>query len=452
MNRFAIAGAVAVSLAAAAGRPGPPPPRGVRLIDLSWVQAEPLLDVSAIVVFPLGAGAIEHGQHLKLNADQRLANYLTSRVLLAAQVVVAPALTYHFYPAFVEYPGSTSLSLATARSLTVEAVRSIARSGPRRFYVLNTSLSTVQPLQQAADALVADGVLLQFTDIDAKLAAAARRLQQQPGGTHADEIETSMMLYIDAASVDMTKAVRDYNPPPSTTGPFTRRRGAPGTYSPTGAFGDPTLATPEKGRELVETLVAGILDDLQRLRTAPLPAAMPALAPRPQSGARSSAAESESGGPDCSPGDERAIRNIGVAFTTHWANNDAEGIARLWMKDGDIRHPDGTIERGVQIIRENRAQLFMQRAYQGTKHPVTLYDVRCVGRDVAIADGKWELRGLADARGAQTTYAGLVTIVARRSGPESRWSIEAWRYTINPPPSAPPPPTVLKKPGWPGYD
>lgn len=35
---------------------------------------------------------------------------------------------------------------------------------------------------------------------------------KQEGGTHADEIETSMILYMDPASVDMKKAVKDYHP------------------------------------------------------------------------------------------------------------------------------------------------------------------------------------------------------------------------------------------------
>ena len=54
-----------------------------------------------------------------------------------------------------------------------------------------------------------------------------------------------MMLYIDPASVDMRRAVKEFSPSP---GPLqlTRRRGAPGTYSETGVWGDPTLATRER--------------------------------------------------------------------------------------------------------------------------------------------------------------------------------------------------------------
>ena len=99
-----------------------PAKSGVMLGDLSWLEAEKALTDSTVVVIPLGAAAVQHGPHLKLNNDERLARYLASRVQAAASVVIAPALTYHFHPAFLEYPGSTSLSRTTARDMTVDIV------------------------------------------------------------------------------------------------------------------------------------------------------------------------------------------------------------------------------------------------------------------------------------------------------------------------------------------
>ena len=49
------------------------------------------------------------------------------------------------------------------------------------------------------------------------------QVSEQPGGTHADEIETSMMLYMAPEHVDMSKAVRDFTPktkPAVTFGAF----------------------------------------------------------------------------------------------------------------------------------------------------------------------------------------------------------------------------------------
>ena len=246
------------------------PRRGVVLEDLTWTEAEAVLKPDTIVVIPLGAAAKEHGRHLRLNNDLRLAQYFTSRVLAAADVVVAPTIPYHFYPAFLEYPGSTHLSFATARDVVVDIVRSLANHGPRRFYVLNTGVSTLRPLKASAELLAQEGILLRYTNILEVGADAAKLVEKQPRGTHADEIETSLMLYMYPDRVNMRLAVRDDNPD-VPGGPLTRKKDGKGTYSASGVWGDATLATREKGEIVAEATVKGILNDIVALRSADFP-------------------------------------------------------------------------------------------------------------------------------------------------------------------------------------
>ncbi|XAL98506.1 creatininase family protein [Phycisphaeraceae bacterium D3-23] len=239
---------------------------GHMLADLTWREAERVLTRDRVVLLPLGAGAKEHGPHLRLDNDLRMADYLARRVCDAADVVVLPTVNYHFYPAFLEYPGSTHLNLETSRDLVIDIVHSVARHGPRRFYTLNTGVSTKRPLKQAAARLAKDGVLMRFTDILGVARAEEERLQEQQRGTHADELETSMMLYIAPDRVDMGKAQRD--DAPQGTGGLTRDPDGEGTYSPTGAWGDPTLATRAKGEVIVEATVRDLLAEIAALREA----------------------------------------------------------------------------------------------------------------------------------------------------------------------------------------
>jgi len=237
--------------------------KGVLLEDLTWVEAEKVLTPDAVVVIPLGAAAKEHGPHLKLKNDWLIAEYLRRRVLESTAVVVAPTVAYHFYPAFVEYPGSTTLSRETATNMIVEICRGLAKFGPRKFYVINTGISTVRALKPAVALLAAEGVQLAYTDLKKALAEAEKQVCVQEGGTHADEGETSMMLYIDPASVDMAKAVKDFH---RGEGPLTRDQSSTtGTYSPTGVWGDPTLANRDKGEKLVEALVKDVVKDIGEL-------------------------------------------------------------------------------------------------------------------------------------------------------------------------------------------
>lgn len=242
--------------------------KGVMLEDITWYDAEKLLTDKTVVVIPIGAAAKEHGPHLKLKNDFVMVEYLKRRVLDGADVVIAPTVNYHFYPAFVEYPGSTTLRMETARDLMVDICRSLARYGPRRFYALNTGVSTRTALKPAAEMLAAEGIILTYTDILKIMAPVEKEVSKQEGGTHADEIETSMMLYIDPTVVDMSKAVKDYNP---DKGRLTRNPKAEGTYSPTGIWGDPTLASRDKGEKLVEALISGVLKEIEDLSARPLP-------------------------------------------------------------------------------------------------------------------------------------------------------------------------------------
>ena len=243
--------------------------KGCVLSQMTWIEARERLTSETLVVIPLGAGAKEHGPHLLLSNDAQLASYFTLRVLAAEDVVVAPSIDYSYYPAFVEYPGSTHLRLETARDMLVDIVKSLAHHGPRRFYVLNTGVSTVKPLKAAQGQLAAEGITLAYTDIIAAGKATCDEVEQQPEGTHADEIETSMMLYIGLGTVDMSKATKDF---PHGTGPMTPDPAKDERCSPSGIYGGATLATREKGEKVVECVVKSILVDIDALRARPLDA------------------------------------------------------------------------------------------------------------------------------------------------------------------------------------
>ncbi len=246
-------------------------PHSTRIERLPWTDAARLLDAGTVVMIPLGAQSKEHGPHLPLNNDWLLAEYFAAAVAARTNVVVYPTVNYSFYPAFTEYPGSTSLRLDTARDMLVDIVRSIARHGPRRFYILNTGVSTLRALAPARDSLAASGITMVYTDILKVGKATEDSVREQAGGTHADEIETSMMLFMHPEVVHMALAPNDFHP---GAGGLTRdsiaavRDGK--VWSVSGTFGNATLATRAKGRVLVGAQVSGMLAEIARLRATSL--------------------------------------------------------------------------------------------------------------------------------------------------------------------------------------
>ncbi len=243
--------------------------RGVMLGDMTWDEAERALGPDTVVVIPLGAGSKEHGLHLRLSNDETLMRYLTQRVLERCDVVVAPPVTYGYYPAFDAYPGSISISLETSRDLFVETCRSLARHGPKRFYVLNTGVSTRHALGPASEILAQEGIALHWTNLNPMLAPLEKQVATQPFGSHADEIETSMMLYIAPETVDMSKARAECTV--EGPAPLVRDPKLEGTYSASGCYGDPTLATREKGRILMDGWADALVREIEDLRHAQAP-------------------------------------------------------------------------------------------------------------------------------------------------------------------------------------
>ena len=237
---------------------------GVSLEKLSWQAAESWLDKDPVVVIPLGAAAKEHGPHLPLNTDAITANWLAEQLKARLPVVVAPIVNASYYPAFIDYPGSISLQAETARDLLVDSCRSLAKFGARRFYVINNGVSTEKPLSMAKQQLANEHIRLEYLKLTNVFDSLPESLFQQTWGSHADEHETSLLLHIAAEVVDMSKAIDDGS---EGQGLLSRSRGK-GVYSPSGVFGQATLATAEKGRIVAERLLEVIVEDITALARA----------------------------------------------------------------------------------------------------------------------------------------------------------------------------------------
>jgi len=233
---------------------------GVKLETLSWIEAEQWFESNPVVVIPLGAAAKEHGPHLPLNNDAIIANWLAEEIRQRLPVVIAPLINASFYPAFIEYPGSISLRRETARDVIVDTCTSLAGFGLSRFYVVNTGLSTLQPLAEARRLLDGD-LTLEYLNLDEALQSLPAGLLEQQYGSHADEHETSLMLHIAPEVVNMSLAVDDGA---EGEGRLARNKGQ-GLWSRSGVFGQATLATPDKGRVIAQVLLDHVLQQLKIL-------------------------------------------------------------------------------------------------------------------------------------------------------------------------------------------
>jgi creatinine amidohydrolase len=225
---------------------------------LSWDEVARRIDNGAAAILPVGAGAKQHGFHLPMNTDRIQAEWLAARIADRIDGLIWPTVSYGYYPAFVDYAGSASLSAPTFESLIQEIVAGIIGYGCRALFVLDTGISTLAPVDRALARLGNSGALHLKIHDGPRYRRAAAELAEQRHGSHADELETSRMLVLAPHLVDMARAEASPALRHETPGPLTPSDTTSPNYSRSGSFGDPTLATRAKG----EILLAAMVDDL----------------------------------------------------------------------------------------------------------------------------------------------------------------------------------------------
>src|SRR3954452_12339034 len=230
---------------------------------MHWDEVARRIGDGAVAILPIGAAAKQHGYHLPLNTDRIQAEWLAGRMAGKLDALIWPTLTYGHYPAFVEYAGSSSLSISTFEALVREVAGQILGSGCPKLLVLNTGISTLAPVDRALMRLASDRVRHLWIHEGPRYPRVARQLEEQSHGSHADELETSLMLALVPQLVDMTRAKASPALKLETPGPLTLSDQNSPNYSRSGSYGDPTLATPAKG----EVLLTAILDDLTEQAT-----------------------------------------------------------------------------------------------------------------------------------------------------------------------------------------
>jgi creatinine amidohydrolase len=231
---------------------------GAFAAELAWPDVEKRIQSGAIAVLPVGAAAKEHGRHLPLNTDQLQAEWLAERLIEKANVLVWPTLTYGHYPAFTDYPGGCSLSTATFENLMEEILQSILGNGSKSPLILNTGISTIAPLEGVI-ARMGRQIKLANVYQGRRYLKTEEIIRQQPRGSHADELETSIMLAIAPDKVNLSRAI-PWAEREIQAGALVRNDKSHPNYSPDGVYGDPTLATRKKGELLLKAMLEDILE------------------------------------------------------------------------------------------------------------------------------------------------------------------------------------------------
>jgi len=238
---------------------------GAYLGDLTWQEAAEALPVK-LVILPFAAGAKEHGPHLPLGTDRLVLEHLLSVAVRERDVLVVPPILHGWFPAFRDYPGTEVKDPTVFQKYVSEVAESLVRQGARQLVILNMGVTraTGLPLMIVARDLSADHdtrvLVLSWDDLEDE---ASEQIYDQLRGGHGDEGETSIILALRPDLVKMDRAVADYRDEPQAQIGY-----VPGQFdrnSEPGLFGDPTLASEEKGQALLKIMTGNFLTALDQL-------------------------------------------------------------------------------------------------------------------------------------------------------------------------------------------
>jgi mycofactocin system creatininase family protein len=211
-----------------------------------------------VVVIPVGSTE-QHGPHLPLDTDTRIASAVAHAVVArldalgaaAGDHVVAPAIAYGASGEHEAFPGTISIGTEALELLLVEFGRSACNWAGR--------LAFVNGHGGNVGALVAAVRRLRMEGRDAGWCSCSVR----GADAHAGHTETSVLLHISPSDVRINE-LRPGNTAPLAELMPSMRRGGIAAVSEVGVLGDPTTATEAAGARLFDEMVQGCTDKIGR--------------------------------------------------------------------------------------------------------------------------------------------------------------------------------------------
>lgn len=213
-----------------------------------------------VAILPLGATE-QHGHHLPLGTDIYLSKGIARKVSERTGALLLPTLPFGYSWVWRDIPGTVSLQQHHVEAVIKDVARSVAQYGCKMLVLINghdaNNASMKYATRELMDELDMPVIYLFYPNMK-KVMGKYCDSDTWHGMIHACEFETSLMLALNPELVDMSKAVREYPEKPDLYGKSTISLG---DLSKSGVYGNPELATKEKGEQMLKVF----LPDMEKL-------------------------------------------------------------------------------------------------------------------------------------------------------------------------------------------
>jgi creatinine amidohydrolase len=262
--------------------PGTPSLEKIDYDELTWPEINDAVRARKVVLLPIGSTE-QHGPHLPLDTDNFLARSVCTRTAQQApsELLVMPTIPYGYNEHALDFPGTIHVHYDHFVEYCLDVCKSVAHAGFDRIVLVDGHGSNEHLCEFIARRATLETDALVASTLWVRLAVEAfeRVRESGPGGaSHACELETSAYLYLDGSRVQMDKAadhVGGASGHPSSRFTFSdlSKGGGPvmlvrwtSSATPTGVSGAPSLATPEKGKAVVDEAVGNLLSFVREFR------------------------------------------------------------------------------------------------------------------------------------------------------------------------------------------
>lgn len=240
--------------------------RSVYTEDLTWFEIRDAIAAGTTTAIIYAGGTEQNGPHMALAKHNVIAHYVAGEAAKRlGNALVYPVMP--FSPAgdvggrtgHMRFPGTVSLSPEVFLGVMRQVAQSAVAAGFTEVYLMGEHGQGLAEIRLAAESVDADararGVRVRYVeDVQTKAGQqvnAYLKARGIVGGGHAAVAETAQIMFLDAQK--------------SLIRPDQIAVSAAGPEPSTGVGGNPSAATAEMGRELLEYKIAAAVDRIRAL-------------------------------------------------------------------------------------------------------------------------------------------------------------------------------------------
>jgi creatinine amidohydrolase len=233
----------------------------IRIDEMTWVDIKEKIDEGyKTVVFGVGSTE-QHGPSLPEKTDalqaDRFANILATEL---GNTLQAPTINVGYSEYHLPFPGTISLRKSTLQAIIEDYINSLVKHNFHNIIIFISHGGNEEPVQDALSKMQGKYPHIKmFYYYTQDILEGIREIGQKYNltlgeiGSHAGDMEASIVLYLEGKLVKKERLVKGYTK--MITPRVRKKYRAEGfnSITETGVLGDQTRASAEKGKDYIDT-------------------------------------------------------------------------------------------------------------------------------------------------------------------------------------------------------